>query len=248
MDATNPISLSTLNCQPATDSPARTVVILQPSYLPWLGYLAQFHRADVFVVYDDVQYDSHSWRNRNRIKTATGAQWLTVPVHKHGRDWPTNREIEIDNSQNWRRKHLLSIRQNYSRAAFFSQYFPPFEAILSQPWERLLDLNMAVLQALAAALEIERTICFSSQLGVGGSNVERLIGICKALRADRFYEGAAGRNYIDDQRFADAGIEIEYQDYKHPVYTQLHGEFVSHLSAIDLLFNNGPASLELMTS
>lgn len=225
----------------------RTAVILQPSYLPWLGYFAQMSRCDVFVVYDDVQYDKHSWRNRNRIKTAQGAQWLTVPVTVHGKNKPLIREVEIDNAQNWRKKHLESLRQNYSKAPHFSDYFGLFESLLSRDWTRLLDLNHALLTSICGALGLEREIRFSSELGVPGESVERLIGICHVLGATRFYEGAAGRDYIDDALFTAAGVTIEYQDYRHPEYRQLHGEFVPFLSIVDLLFNHGPASLEILS-
>ena len=107
----------------------RVAVVLQPSYLPWLGYFAQLHRCDVFVIYDDVQFDKHGWRNRNRIKTAQGAQWLTVPVLTTGQNRPTNRDIGIDNKQPWRKKHLAALQQNYARAPYFAQSMPAFEAL-----------------------------------------------------------------------------------------------------------------------
>jgi hypothetical protein len=221
-------------------------VILQPSYLPWLGYFAQMHRSDVFVLYDDVQYDKHSWRNRNRVKTPQGAQWLTVPVLTKGQNWPTNREVLIDNKQDWAKKHLQSLRQNYARAAYFKPTINWFEEIYSRPWERLFDLNLACFNVLCEALGVRREIRLSSKLGVDGSNVHRLIGICQRVGANAFYEGAAGRDYIDDSVFAAVGIEISYQDYRHPVYPQLHGEFTPFLSVVDLLFNCGPRSLEIL--
>lgn len=225
----------------------RTAVILQPSYLPWLGYVAQMQRCDVFVVYDDVQYDKHSWRNRNRIKTPQGIQWLTVPVLCKGKDWPTNREIKIDKATDWRKKHLFSIRQNYAKAPYFSHYIGAFEKLYSCHWDFLIDLNMAFLHTLCEMLGLEREIIFSSKLNVEGKTVERLIAICQHLGANVFYEGAAGRNYIDESLFIQAGIRLEYQDYQHKVYPQLHGEFIPYLSVIDLIFNCGPKSLEILT-
>jgi hypothetical protein len=225
---------------------SRTVVVLQPSYLPWLGYFAQMHRSDVFVVYDDVQYDKHSWRNRNRIKTAGGAQWLTVPVLTRGKDLPSNREVEIDNRQAWRRKHLLSLEQSYARAPFFGEYLGTFQDLLGREWRRLLDLNLACLNALAGLLRLRSPVRLASELGVPGRSTERLVGICRALGADRLFEGAAGRDYLDEAAFARAGIALEYQDYRHPVYPQLHGDFVPFLSVVDLLFNCGPRSLEVL--
>ena len=225
---------------------SRTVVVLQPGYLPWLGYFAQLHRSDVFVLYDDVQFDRESWRNRNRIKSAQGVHWLTVPVLTKGQNWPTNREIRINNKVNWRKKHLLSIRQSYAGAPYFSDYAGMFDEIYSREWELLLDLNLALLNALNDALRLKREIRLSSDLGIGGKRVERLVAICRSLGATMFYEGAAGRDYIDESQFSKAGIKLEYQDYRHPVYPQLHGEFVPYLSVVDLLFNCGPKSLEIL--
>jgi WbqC-like protein family len=224
----------------------RVAVVLQPSYLPWLGYFAQLKHSDVFVIYDDVQFDKNGWRNRNRIKTAQGAQWLTVPVLTTGQQRPTNRDIAIDNKQPWRKKHLAALRQNYARAPYFAQTIGMFETLYEQAWHRLFDLNLACFDAINQRLGLEREIRFASELGVEGQGAERLVGICHKLGADRFYEGAAGRDYIDDALFTDAGIAIEYQDYPHPVYPQLHGEFIPFLSVVDLLFNCGPKSLEIL--
>ena len=226
---------------------ARTAVVLQPSYLPWLGYLAQVQRSDVFVIYDDVQFDKHGWRNRNRVKTAQAAQWLTVPVCTTGQLKPTNREIEIDNKQPWRKKHLATLRQSYARAPYFAQMMPTFEALLEQEWHRLIDVNVACFDAINHLLGLKREVRFSSELGIEGHGAERLVAICKKLNADCFYEGAAGRDYIDDNLFTSAGIAIEYQNYEHPVYPQLHGDFIPYLSVVDLLFNCGPKSLEILT-
>ena len=179
----------------------RVAVILQPSYLPWLGYFSQMQRSDVFVLYDDVQYDKHSWRNRNRIKTLQGIQWLTVPVLTKGQNWPTNRVVRIYNAIDWRKKHRLSIRQNYGKAPYFSDYFGIFDDLYYRPWDSLLELNMTFLNAVCDMLGLKRETIFSSDLGVKGDTVERLIAICNQLGANVFYEGAAGRDYIDDELF-----------------------------------------------
>jgi hypothetical protein len=225
---------------------SRIAVILQPSYLPWLGYFAQLHRSDVFVFYDDVQFDKESWRNRNRIKTPAGPQWLTVPVLTSGQRWPSNRDVRIDNSLPWRRKHLRSLQQNYARAPFFDAYMPLLAALYSRVWTHLIDLNVAAFDLVAGALGISRRIAFSSALNVGGGKVERLVNICRAVGANAFYEGAAGRDYIDSETFAGGGVTLEYQDYGHPEYAQQHPPFVPYLSTVDLLFNCGPKSLEIL--
>jgi hypothetical protein len=223
--------------------------ILQPGYLPWLGFFEQVYKSDVFVIYDDVQYDKHSWRNRNRIKTPQGALWLTVPVITRFEDRTLTKDILIDNKTNWRKKHLLSIRHNYSRAPFFLQYIPLFEETYSREWETLIDLDLFLIERLINALGMtDKRLVRSSTLKVTGARVDRLIAICKRFQADTFYEGASGKNYIDENIFSDQGIRVVYQEYSHPVYRQIHGDFVPYLSLIDLLFNHGPESLAILTN
>lgn len=223
--------------------------ILQPGYLPWLGFFEQMYKSDVFVIYDDVQYDKEGWRNRNRIKTANGAQWLTVPVHVRFEDHPLIYEIKIDNKSNWRKKHLQSIKQSYSKAPFYSKYIDIFEDAYAKDWGYLVDINMHFILKLADCLGVgNKKIVRSSSLGITGDRIQRLIDICRMFDVDTFYEGAAGRNYIDDADFARHGIKVEYQDYKHPVYRQLYGEFIPYLSVIDLLFNHGDESLDILTN
>jgi hypothetical protein len=223
--------------------------ILQPGYLPWLGFFEQMHRSDIFVIYDDVQYDKHSWRNRNRIKTPKGAHWLTVPVLVKFDEHPLINEVRIDNGGNWRKKHLFTIGQSYSKAPFYRQYLPFFEEAYARDWEYLIDLDMYFIIKIAESLGIETSrIIKSSTMAITGDRIGRLIAICKRLKADTFYEGASGKNYIDEERFLAEGIRVVFQDYRHPVYPQLYGEIIPYLSIIDLLFNHGEKSLSIVTN
>ena len=226
----------------------RTIVVLQPGFLPWLGFFDQMYKSGLFVVYDDVQFDKESWRNRNRIKTAQGWTWLTVPVLLTGKDKPLVKDVLIDKKRNWSRKHLQTIQQNYSKAPFFKKYFGSFEDIYTQPWEYLIDLDMALIRLIMSQLGLERDLIFSSELGIDGESTERLVAICKHLGATRFYEGAAGRDYLDESLFEAQNITVTYQDYNHPVYDQRYGEFVPYLSVIDLLFNHGEDSLDILVN
>ena len=224
------------------------VVILQPSYLPWLGYFDQMFKSDVFVVYDDVQYDKNGWRNRNRIKTPQGPQWLTVPVLAKGRNFPLNREVEINNTISWQTKQLRTIVQNYRKAPFFDQYMGSVEGILAHPWRMLIDLNVAFIHMVMEQLGLNTRVYFSSDLKVPKmGKTERLIEVCRYFGADTFLEGDAGKDYIDETLFAREGIRLEYHGYRHPVYRQLHGDFIPYMSAIDLLFNHGRDSLGILT-
>jgi hypothetical protein len=221
--------------------------ILQPGYLPWLGFFEQMYKSDVFVIYDDVQYDKEGWRNRNRIKSSNGIQWLTVPVMFKLSEAPLITEVKIDNKGNWRKKHLASIRQNYAKAPFFKDYIGLFEEAYAREWDYLIDLDLFFIRELARCLGMgDKVIHRSSILNPQGGKIERLINLCKHFGADTFYEGKSGQNYIDDTDFLTHGINVKYQDFQHPVYRQLYGEFVPYLSVIDLLFNHGSEGLSIL--
>ena len=222
--------------------------ILQPGYLPWLGFFEQLHKSDVFVIYDDVQYDKEGWRNRNRIKTANGIQWLTVPVLLKGSNSPMILDVRIDNRTNWQKKHLAAIRQSYSKAPCFKEYIGMFEEAYGRVWERLVEIDIYFIHELAKYLGINhKKIVRSSTLDLRGGRIERLIKICERFGADVFYEGASGKNYIDERDFLAKGVSVEFQNYLHPVYRQLYGNFIPNLSVIDLLFNKGMDSLGIIT-
>jgi len=223
-----------------------TVAVLQPGYLPWLGYFDLMRWADVFVVYDDVQFDKHGWRNRNRVKCGHGLQWLTVPVRLHGRDRPRILDVEIDDTKDWARKHVATIRQCYAHALHLEPYATELEMTLEQRWRSLVDLDLELAALLARWLGIESRVVRSSQLGISGSRNERLLAICQSFGADRYRTGAAAREYLDVELFARSGIEVEWQNLDHPVYPQLHGGFVSHLSALDVILNCGESSASVL--
>ncbi len=221
--------------------------ILQPGYLPWLGFFEQLYQSDVFVIYDDVQYDKQGWRNRNRIKTANGIQWLTVPILFKLREAPRVCDVTIARNVQWRKKHLRSLHLNYAKAPYYKKYIDIFEEIYSREWVYLAELDIYCISQLAWCLGInEKPVIRSSSLNIQGDTLERLVRVCQHFEADIFYEGAAGRNYIDTHYFAKQGITVQYQNYHHPVYNQLYGEFVPYLSVIDLLFNHGDESLSIL--
>jgi hypothetical protein len=216
-----------------------TVVVLQPGYLPWLGFFDQLRRADIFVYYDDVQYDKHGWRNRNRIKTQHGPQWLTVPVRRGGLGPVRILDVELDARIAWARKHVATLRQAYARAPFIHRYLPVVDELLHRKWDRLVDLDIAGAALIAEWLGVRRRIERSSALGIGGDRSERLINICRHFGATTYVSGDAARSYLDVPLFERNGIRVEWQQYVHPTYPQLHGDFVPFLSALDLLLNCG---------
>jgi len=219
------------------------VAVHQPQYLPWLGYFDKIRRADVFCFLDNVQFKKNEWQNRNRIKTAQGWQWLTVPVRYR---FPQKlNEVTINNAVAWKSKHLKSLVTNYSRAPYFKKYAPIFEQVYSQDWERLSDLNIALIEGLSAALGLDQGWAVkASDFDLREDPTDRLIDICKALNADTYLAGQDGGNYMDLKRFAQSDIQVVIQDFNHPVYPQIFHDFRSHLSVVDLLFNCGPQSME----
>jgi hypothetical protein len=221
------------------------LTVLQPSYLPWLGYFDQMSKADVFVWYDDVQFDKHGWRNRNRIKGPKGPLWLTVPVRHKGRTHQSINTVEIDNEKSWRRKHLLSVEQLYARAPFYAAAIPRLAHILNQQWGRLVDLSIATTEWLANEFVIGTPLYRASQLGIEGDRSGRLINFCRHFQATHYISGDAAREYLDVSQFSAAGIEVVWHSYQHPQYPQLHGDFVPYLSALDLLLNVGPKAHKL---
>ena len=227
----------------------KTAVILQPSYIPWLGYFEQMFRSDSFVYLDDVQYTKNDWRNRNRIKNKTGWQWLTVPVtFKFGESL---RDVRIESGNLWQRKQIQAIRASYGRSSFFDLYFGELETLLKKNYTYLIDLDLSMTTWITEKIGLDREISFSSKIpGHSQDRQFRLVELCGYLDCDGFYEGKSGQNYMDPELFRAHGITVEFQEYAHPCYTQLwlrERGFISHLSVIDLLFNHGPDSLRIIS-
>jgi len=219
------------------------VAIHQPQYLPWLGYFNKIYRADIFCYLDNVQYKKNEWQNRNRIKTAQGWQWITVPV-KYRFPQLIN-DVAINNAVNWRKKHLQAIKTNYGKTPYYQQYISLFEDIYSKDWAYISELNIYLVEKLRKIIGIDRiTKAISSEMKLSDDPSDRLIDICKFVGADTYLSGQDGGKYMNLERFGERGIKVVVQNFKHPEYPQRFGEFASHMSIIDLLFNCGPESLE----
>jgi hypothetical protein len=220
------------------------VVVLQPSFLPWQGHLDQYAWCDHFVIYDDVQYDKHGWRNRNRILNAQGVAWISVPVRVKGA--PLVNQVEVDYAQPWRRKHLETLRQAYSKAPFFDWLYPDLVQYYANDWPLLVDWDVEGLKWLTQKLGMPWKGILSSGMGVPGRKTERLVGICRLLRATQYLTGDAAREYLDESQFEAIGVKVLWHGYPHPTYRQRGEAFVSHLSIVDLMFWCGPNSLEIL--
>lgn len=218
-------------------------VILQPSYIPWRGVFEQIFKADVFVFYDDVQYDKHGWRNRNRIKTHQGGQWLTIPVHSKGvviESIPIY-QVEIAWEQPWAERHWRAIQQAYSKAPYFKEYAPWLEEVYQRRPNRLADFTIPLTVEIACRLGIRHTrFLRSSELNASGQKTDRLIQILTGLGATHYISGPSARSYIEEDKFRAAGIQLEYMEYNYPDYPQLYPPFDPQISILDLLFMTGP--------
>jgi len=222
------------------------VAIHQPQYLPWLGYLDKLDSADVFIILDTVQFKKHEWQNRNRIRTKEGWQWLTVPIIDR---FPERIDrVEINRRVDWARKHSQALRLQYAKAPYWSPLGPAILTLLERPWPFLCDLNIAVLDALCAHLNIATPRLMASKLSAREEPTDRLIDLCRAVGGTEYLAGQAGPDYMDLGRFAEEGIAVSAQAYRHPEYSQRYTPFVSHLSVVDLLLNCGPDSLAILRS
>jgi|SRR3990170_433314 len=212
----------------------------QPNYLPYLGFFDKLKKCDLFFVADNVHFERQGFTNRNRIKISNGVKWLTVPTEHCGCSMPIN-EIKIANKSNpnWRRQHWLTLKQNYCKAPFWKQYCDFFERAYSQEWFLLVDLNLYLLKTMMRFFEIETPLVLLSSLRVSGERNDLVLAACKAMGADVYLSGIGAREYLRIETFEKEGIKVIFQDFQHPKYNQLHGDFATNLSAIDYLFNTG---------
>jgi hypothetical protein len=218
----------------------KTVAIVQSNYIPWKGYFDLIGLSDEFILYDDVQFTKRDWRNRNKIKTPTGPQWLTIPVLTKGKfEQPIN-QTEIGD-MNWPRKHWPTIVQNYAKAPHFAEYRERFQTLYEECSETMLSkVNHRFLAAICWMLGIGTKISWSSDYPLADGKTERLVGLCKAAGATTYLSGPAAKAYMDESLFAAQGIDVKYMDYTgYAEYDQLYPPFEHGVSVLDLIFHTG---------
>lgn len=211
------------------------ITIHQPDFLPWLGFFDRWRRSDLYIVLDDVQYIRRGWQHRDRIKTHQGVKWLTVPVKKKGLYNQRIKDVEINNRENWRRKHLTTIRLAYGKAPEFDRIYPGLREIVSREHELLIDLNMNLLKFCADMLHIDTPFVLSSSFRENSRGTERLVRLVAAAGGAAYLTGLGSKDYLDEEAFHKQGVEVRWRKYDHPVYPQLHGGFEKMLSVIDFL-------------
>jgi len=217
----------------------------QPHFLPWLGYLDKVRRADCFVVMDDLQYEAQNFQNRQRVKVAIGARWLTVPL-AHASQTATIRDREIDNSaygrHSWQHKHWRTLELHYSRAPFFDRYAADLEEVFHRRWRFLIDLDLRLLELARSWLGITTPVILASSLGATGAKTERILAVCRKLGATKYLAGTgASLDYLDVKLLERCGIDVEWHRYDHPTYVQRYPEhgFLPRLGFLDYVLNTG---------
>lgn len=214
------------------------VGIIQSNFLPWRGYFDFIREVDLFVVEDDLQYTKGDWRNRNRIKTPRGSEWITVPVkYKHTKQ--LIQDTLVDYSTPWVKKMLNRIRESYRTAPYFEPYFSELSELLNQPAASISDLNLFLIRWACRHLEISTPLVLSQDYHPEGAKTERVISILRQSGADVYLSGPAGKNYILPELFEQAGIQLEYKQYNYPEYEQLYPPFDPAVSILDLFFMKG---------
>lgn len=224
------------------------VTIHQPEHLPWLGFLDKARRADLLVLLDSVQFRKNYFQNRNRVRASNGAAWVTVPVLTKGSSAQSISDVRINSggSQRWREKYWGMVEQVYRSAPFWNEWAAPIHDALWTDTPSLSQLNERLIEVLFGAFGVTVRIVRSSQLDVAGARSELLLSICRATGADRYLSGVSGRDYLDMALFEAAGIAVDFHEFHHPLYRQRYEPFVPCMSAIDLLFNHGPESANVL--
>jgi len=222
------------------------VGIHQPMYLPWCGLFDRIARSDLFILLDNVQYSKNYFINRNKIRTPQGWTWLTVPVISHGKSDQLIRDVETDGKIPWEHQHWKSISVSYAKAPYFKEYAGFFDEMYSTRWVYLNDVIQKTLTYLLQSLDIPTRIILASELDVTGKKNEYILNLCQHVGADEYLSGPDGRNYLNLPQWKDADIEVIFHDYRHPDYPQLFGSFEPNMSVIDLLFNCGNSSREIL--
>jgi len=219
------------------------VTVHQPDFMPWLGFFDRWAKSDLFIILDDVQFLRRGWHHRDKIMTSHGVHWLTIPVLKKGKYEQLIKEVEIDNQQDWRKKHLATIEAAYKKAPNLDRYLSFLKEIYDKNHTCLIELNIDIIKFMAAEFGITTPIVFSSDYGVDLPSTKKLLMLVKSNNGTVYLTGTGAKDYLDESFFYDNGIAVEWQNFTHPVYQQLYCEFVPGLSGIDYLMMVSPPDL-----
>lgn len=218
-----------------------------PFFCPFPGFFYKALYSDVLVILDDIQFPrGTTWINRNRFKNDQGVLWLTIPVWKKGLGLQNINQVRICPEGRWQRKHLQSLKSAYGHAPYLGDHLPFLEEVFARPWEKLGELNLAIIRHLMGSLQIETRLVLLSELGIRAKGTQLLIGICRALEASTFLAPRQAEKYLDAALFQERGIALSFFKYQAPIYPQLWGDFLANLSTFDLIFNCGPRARDIL--
>jgi len=223
------------------------VGVIQSNYIPWRGYFDFIESVDLFVFHDDLQYTKNDWRNRNRILTANGLRWLTVPVHYRSVGMTID-EVPIDYSQDWPVRHLRQLEAAYGSAPFFETYIYAFADIVRRRHESISDLNVELCRWVMRELGIETHTIMSRDLCIRGRKTERLLDILRSVGGTTYVSGPSAAAYLELERFGEEGIAVEFKTYDYAPYPQTQLGFTGEVTVLDLLFNEGPNARQFLKS
>ena len=226
----------------------KKLIITQSNYIPWKGFFDSMAAVDELMLYDDMQYTRRDWRNRNKIKTPKGAQWMTVPVEVKGKFFQKIKETKVSDPD-WWKDHLNLLRQNYYHAPYYGEVHELVESWYQEAsrFEYLSEINAFFLRHIADYLEISTPITWSSDYELAEGKTERLVDLCIKRGATDYYTGPAAKNYMDETLFEKAGIAVHYWDYSgYEEYPQLYPPFDHAVSILDLIYNCGKTARTYM--
>ncbi len=218
----------------------------QIHFMPGLRYFSKMKNSDIFVFLDDVQYEKREFQNRNKIKTLHGFQYLTVPVITKGRFNQLIKDVEINNTYDWKKEHIKAIETNYSKAKYFKDYFSEILEIYNNNYQKLIEISLKTIDFFKKHFQIKTPFVFSSTLNIDKKSTERLVEICKKLNCDVYLSGVGAKSYLDEGKFKEAGIKIVWQNFEIKEYPQLYGQFIPDLSSVDLILNCGKESINYL--
>lgn len=225
------------------------ISISQPGYIPWLGYFDRIAKSDIHIVLDHVQYEKNSMVPRNKIRTPEGWNWITVPLRTKGKFGQLAiRDLQINQQVPWEKKHWKTLEANYARSPFFDVYRSFFYELYQTRWTNFLPLVARINAYLLETLGIETRFMFSSELDPQKRKGELVLELCQKVGATTYISGPFGRDYLDFSAFNEAGIKVVFHDYPHPKYCQTFDGFEPYMSIVDLLFNYGPKSINILES
>ncbi|MEK6859092.1 MAG: WbqC family protein [Nanoarchaeota archaeon] len=221
------------------------VAIHQPNFLPYLGFFDKCDYADVVILYDSAQFSKNDFQNRNRLRKSVGWRWITIPVSYKFKDSIAKVRFA---SNRWQCEHLAIIEQNYNRATHYKKYISSLMRLYNASGDSLANFNMSLIKFFFDELGIKKKIILSSELGISSSSTQALVDMCKKVGATEYVSGVDGRNYLDLKLFKKENFKVAFQEYQHPIYNQCYSGFEPHMSILDLLFNKGPNSLNIIRS